>query len=405
MKMSLFFKILLAFWLTQLVMALGFLLISAAYRGDAVRAPSPSQTVTAVADLLSERLRDEGPAAATAARDRLSPDLRAAFEIARTPGAPSGYKVVTVPLPETSRAFPGGLTIALVVALAGLLFSVAVARSITRPITALGTGFGRLAAGDLRVRVGGAVGERNDELGVLARDFDAMVERLAQLVAARDRLLNDVSHELRSPLTRLQLAIALARQDPARMEASMERISREAARLESMVQELLALARAEGGSTDEDYFDPVAIALEVTDDCRFEAEARGVSITLSGPATPDENPPVVQGAAELFRRAIENVLRNAIRFSPAASTVRIDFTITSSSYRFVIADEGPGAGTLGVEAMFEAFSRTGTEGTGLGLAIARRAVAALGGRIDAINREEGGLQVEIVLPAYVGALE
>jgi two-component system OmpR family sensor kinase len=230
-----------------------------------------------------------------------------------------------------------------------------------------------------------------------------MAVRLRQLITARDRLLNDVSHELRSPLTRLQLAIGLARQDPARTEDSLDRIDREARRLDAMVHELLALARVESGAADEvnEYFDPLAVVESVVSDAQFEAQMGSRSITVAMPGLEEQRRPSVRGSAELVRRAIENVVRNALRFSPTGGTVEVVVDIDQDPlrYRFAVADEGAGADAAALGKLFDPFVRGDPEGIGLGLAIAKRAILAHGGEIFARNRAEGGFVVEIQIPA------
>jgi two-component system OmpR family sensor kinase len=257
-----------------------------------------------------------------------------------------------------------------------------------------------VANGELNVRLQQQIG-RGDEIADLARDFDVMTARLGQLLTARDRLLHDVSHELRSPLTRLQQAIDLARQDPARRDELLDRIQREASKLNAMVHELLALARAESGVHEANYFDPVAIAESVTSDAEFEAQTRGRHVRITIPSVEEDARPNVRGNAELVRRAIENVVRNAVRFSPSQSTVHIHIELLSAPlrYRIVITDEGKGADAETLKRLFEPFVRGDSAGIGLGLAIAQRAILAHGGRIEARNRENGGLAVEIELPA------
>jgi two-component system OmpR family sensor kinase len=230
-----------------------------------------------------------------------------------------------------------------------------------------------------------------------------MAVRLRQLITARDRLLNDVSHELRSPLTRLQLAIGLARQDPSRTEDSLDRIDREARKLDAMVHELLALSRAESGAAEEvnEYFDPIAVVESVVSDAQFEAQMGGRSISVAMPGVEEPLRPSVRGSAELVRRAIENVVRNALRFSPAGGAVEVVVGIERDPlrYRFAVADEGAGADAAALGKLFDPFVRGDPAGVGLGLAIARRAILAHGGEISARNRAEGGFVVEIEIPA------
>jgi two-component system OmpR family sensor kinase len=229
-----------------------------------------------------------------------------------------------------------------------------------------------------------------------------MAERLEHLVASRDRLLHDVSHELRSPLSRLQLSIALARQDIGRLPASLDRIEREAARLDQMVSELLTLARVESGLCGDEYFDLAGVVQSVVSDAEFEARAGGVEIVAQPPAC-EGDLPEVRGSSELIRRAIDNVVRNAVKFSSAGDQVSIDLSFDPRErlYRLAIADQGPGAPEAALTSLFDPFVKAHDQsvGFGLGLSIAQRALQAHGGAIAATNRVEGGLLMTIALPA------
>lgn len=303
--------------------------------------------------------------------------------------------------------------------LGGLLFSAALAWYLTRPVQRLRRGFERLAKGDLDVRLRPGMGGRRDEIADLAEDFDVMAERLQQLVAAREQLLHDVSHELRSPLARLHLAAGLARQNPQKFSVSLDRIEFEAKRIDAMVGELLTLSRVESGAPPlEDYFDIDGLVLSVVEDARFEAQLSGIRIVCNiaeaaeagevAGAADDERrglAPTVKGNAELMRRALENVVRNALRFSSSGQQVEVTVT-TQDCFAICVCDQGPGMAQAGLATMFEPFVRggddTGETGFGLGLAIAQRAVLAHGGTIAAANIEAAGrrqgLAVTIRLP-------
>lgn len=291
--------------------------------------------------------------------------------------------------------------------LGGLLFSATLAWYLTQPIGRLRDGFGRLAQGHLEVRLGQSMGRRRDELSDLARDFDSMAERLQQLVAVRDQLLHDVSHELRSPLARLHLAVGLARQNPERISASLERIEQEAYRLDDMVGELLSLARTQAsGEHCDEYFDLGQLAASVVEDARFEAQASGVVIqaNLAGALPAGENPPTVRGNATLIRRALENVVRNALHHSSRGQVVSLNLSLDWRAKAFVleVADQGAGVEPSLLETMFDPFVRAPgaarEPGFGLGLSIARRSLAAHGGSIQAANHHPHGLLVTIRLP-------
>jgi len=294
------------------------------------------------------------------------------------------------------------------IALAGLAFSAMLAAYLASPIHRLQLGFGRLAQGDLSVRLGPTMGRRKDEVADLARDFDAMAERLQELVAARDRLLHDVSHELRSPLARMRLAADLLRRDPARLEASLDRIDREAGNLDALVGELLTLARLESdaGSSD-DYFDLLEVLQLVAVNARFEAEAQGVSLRVDLPIDGADDDWVVVGSGQLVHRAFENILRNALRFSPQGAAVRLALARDGVERCMItIEDEGPGIAEGEATRLLDPFvqgtNRSGA-GFGLGLGIARRAIAASGGSVALANRPTGGLCVTVMLPLAHGS--
>ena len=286
----------------------------------------------------------------------------------------------------------------------GPIFGVVMAWYLVAPIRRLRQGFERLAAGDLSVRLAPGMGRRKDEIADLARDFDVMAVQLEHSIKGREQLLHDVSHELRSPLSRLQLAIALARQDRSYVSASLDRIEYEGRRLNSVVRELLSLARAESGhSPGEDYFDLTALLESVLADARFEADAAGVGIVSDLDAAGGDGAPSLCGNTELVRWALDNVVRNALRFSTRGQSahVKLAYVEAAGHYQIDIVDEGPGAPESVLPTLFEPFVRAdeANAGFGLGLAIAKRAVTAQGGTIEASNRAGAGLGVRIILPS------
>jgi two-component system sensor histidine kinase CpxA len=277
----------------------------------------------------------------------------------------------------------------------------------TKPVARLRAATQRLAAGDLTARAGNPRSRRGDEIAGLVRDFDTMAGRLETLVRAQSRLLNDISHELRSPLARLNVALGLARQRSGPESASMlERIELEAARLNELIGRLLTLARLEDG---EKRVPPTPVLLEdvvlnVTEDAEFEAQARHCHVRSDIP----EGSWAVRGEASLLHSAIENVVRNAIRYTREGSTVEIhlDRSESPAGAEAVVSvtDCGSGVPTDALEKLFQPFYRLDddrgrqTGGVGLGLAITERAVRFHGGRVAAFNRAEGGLRIEIHLP-------
>jgi two-component system OmpR family sensor kinase len=284
-----------------------------------------------------------------------------------------------------------------------LAVSAVLAWYLARPIRSLRWAFDAAASGRLDTRVRPLMGRRRDELADLGRDFDRMAQQLQALVASQRRLLHDVSHELRSPLARLQAAIGLARQDPRRVESSLERIEREIDRVDELVGELLTLARLEAG-TGRASAQPVELAdlvASIAEDARFEAEANGRSVKLDVPASV-----LVRGNAELLHRAVENVVRNAVRYTAPGSEVAIELRRDGSRAFLAVTDRGPGIASAELGKVFEPFYRgpgQRADGFGLGLAIAQRAVDTHGGVIRAANVAEGGLRVEIELPLAAAA--
>ena len=357
--------------------------------------------------------RTDGPVSDFVPEDRFE-DIRANGFLSRDAVSPGGLLVhlkfdvsdIVASIPERRRFnVPTPLVISGV--LGGLVFSGVLAWYLTRPIRQLQEGFERLSNGDLTWRLGEKIGRRRDEIADLARDFDVMAVRLQQLIEARDRLLNDVSHELRSPLARMQLAVGLARQKPERIEGSLDRIEKETIRLDELVGELLTLSRAESdASQNQTWLDIDHLLGRVVSDARFEAEATGIKVqtNLAIKRNWHGEVPVVVGNAELLRRAFENIVRNALRHSREGQLVRISAEADANRNVFciTISDQGPGIPAEQLENMFEPFIRGEPSlnggGFGLGLSIARRAIKAHGGEIAIRNRDGGGLDVLISLP-------
>jgi two-component system, OmpR family, sensor histidine kinase CpxA len=277
----------------------------------------------------------------------------------------------------------------------------------TKPVTRLRAATQQLAAGDLTARAGDPDSRRGDEIAGLVRDFDTMASRLENLVNAQSRLLNDISHELRSPLARLNVALGLARQRSGPESASMlERIELEASRLNELISRLLTLARLEDGE-QRVAATPVLldeVVLTVAEDAEFEAQARHCHVRSEIP----EGEWAVRGEASLLHSAIENVVRNAIRYTREGTTVEIHLeriqNASGAEAVVGVADCGSGVPSDALEKLFRPFYRLDddrgrqTGGVGLGLAITERAVRFHGGRVAAFNRAEGGLLVEIHLP-------
>jgi two-component system sensor histidine kinase CpxA len=288
----------------------------------------------------------------------------------------------------------------LVFLVAGGIFCYFISSYLTKPLDKLREAAAGIAEGRLDTRVDPSLRLRRDEIAGLARDFDLMAERIETLINGQRRLLGDVSHELRSPLSRLIVALGLVRQGPPEEAAeNLERIGTEARRLDTLIGQLLALTRIDSG-VDRGApipFDLTNLVQEVASDGDFEARAhhRSVIVEQAGAFT-------ITGYEELLRSAIENVVRNAIRHTSEATAVVISLENAGSQIMLQVRDHGPGVPDAMLKEIFQPFRRINNgiaEGAGLGLAIAERAVTLHHGTIHAVNNRDGGLTVFIALPA------
>jgi two-component system sensor histidine kinase CpxA len=264
----------------------------------------------------------------------------------------------------------------------------------------------QLAGGDLTARVGEGLVHRKDEVADLGRDVDRMAERIESLVTAHQRLIRDVSHELRSPLARLNVALELARQSagPAH-NAPFDRIERESDRLNELIGQLLMLTKleSESGSIKRGEFDIAALVIEIATDADFEARNNNRQVV----ATVSEKV-LLNGNSELLRQAIENLVRNAVRYTDQGTSVEISIKKKAASGRnwvhIEVRDHGPGVPESALYDIFRPFYRVNdarerqSGGTGVGLAISDRAVRLHGGSLRAFNAPGGGLVMEMELP-------
>ena len=275
------------------------------------------------------------------------------------------------------------------------------AEHLSAPIRRIQAGARALASENLEVRVSAGLEGRRDEVAVLARDFDAMADQLRAHREAIARLLRDVSHELRSPLARMRLAVGLARRPSADLERQLDRLESEIERLDGLIGQVLKLARLNGTEVplERERFDVDEVIEEVVRDANFEGAAKGCRVETRGAALS-----AVNGNRELLRSAIENVLRNAVRYSPEGA--RVDVAVERGEHGLTVSvcDHGPGVPPDELERIFEPFYRVAesrdrnTGGEGIGLAITSRVMKAHGGSATADNRAGGGFEVRLNLP-------
>jgi two-component system sensor histidine kinase CpxA len=275
------------------------------------------------------------------------------------------------------------------------------AQHLSAPIRRIQEGARALAGERLDVRVSAGLEGRKDEVAVLAREFDAMADRLRANRSALTRLLGDISHELRSPLARMRLALGLARQPNADTARQLDRMERDIERLDVLISQVLKLARLNGTDMpfEREPFDVDEMIDEVVRDAAFEGTAKGCKVETVGTAHS-----VVSGNRDLLRSAIENVLRNAVRYSPQGAPVEVAVERDAAGLTISVRDRGPGVPAGELERIFEPFYRVAesrdrdTGGEGIGLAITSQVMKAHGGTARADNRAGGGFEVRLNLP-------
>jgi len=283
------------------------------------------------------------------------------------------------------------------------LVSYALASAISRPVRKLRDATVALADGDLNVRVADSIGKRRDEVGMLGREFDSMAEKLQRAAFQQTELSRNISHELRSPLARMRVAVELAKRKAGELP-EFDRLDIEAERLDSLIGQILSYTKLDVAPNQ----DPESVRLdgllsEVVENVNYECKAEGIDgVSVASNITTS---PLICGHAGALISAVENILRNAVRHSSANSEVTVSLEQKDNEAIVKIADHGPGVDEDDLLRLFEPFFRTRKSaesdrdhGTGLGLAIAERAVRMNGGRIDAQNDTQGGLVVRIYLP-------
>lgn len=280
--------------------------------------------------------------------------------------------------------------------IASALASLLLTWLITRPLKNLGIHARQLASGDFDTPMEQKLLTRGDEIGALAREFDRMAKRLGETITTRQQLLHDVSHELRAPLARLQAAAALNQQRGASLDAAtLQRVEQECERMDKLIQQILDYARIDQEQALDEHIDLHGLLTALVTDVQLEYSTHPISLQCHG------TPPALQGNGELLRRALENVLRNACKHTPEQTAVEVSLASTASCAIISIRDHGPGIDQQNMAQLTEPFYRAGdmlqSDGFGLGLSIAARAVEKHGGRMEAANHPQGGLEIKIIL--------
>jgi signal transduction histidine kinase len=318
------------------------------------------------------------------------------------------YRMVFDPPPQRGPFSPPfswwvrAMLLGVALAVSGLV-SYLLARSISMPVRRLQAAAHTLSAGDMDARAGSVVSTRKDELGALGREFDSMADRLGSLIGARQRLLRDISHELRSPLARMEMAIGLARQDPGSTAAQLDRVERESERLDQLIGHILEYARLERDPSTFTFeqLDVAELVRQIVHDAEFESQSPPGRLRVTSDDTV-----TMRGDPSVLHSAIDNVVRNALLHGDRQQPIEVTLSNDEDAVRVAVRDHGPGVREVDLPHIFEPFYRAGakdsnhvsTEGTGIGLAITQRAAALHGGEVTARNAEGGGLVVTITLP-------
>jgi signal transduction histidine kinase len=383
--------------------------------------PGPARAVQAALPLYTElaraTLRNEGQSGLTAFLHRaeaagdLKLDLRqdgsvcepdpALGPLAFTAGDPDFCLTIRPARRPGWHVWPDGMVLVQLGLCA--VFSYALARYLLRPIQVLSVTAEALGRGDMTARAGPLLGRRRDEAGALVRQFDHMADRIAGLIQSQQRFIGDVSHEIKSPLARLTMAIGLARRETNGLAASrFDRMEDEVETVSVLIRELLALSSLQAREIPDrsSLVDVPALVRGVIDDAGFEWRERTADIRLTLPASPVH----LRGAAGWRRRAFENVLRNALFYTPPGTAVNVVVTQVGPKITLLVQDRGPGVPAEALDHLFDPFYRVddararNTGGVGIGLAICERAIRLHGGAVKARNVVPSGLAVSLELP-------
>ena len=286
--------------------------------------------------------------------------------------------------------------------LVGLTLAYILASNITRPIRILGRGMNRLAEGDFETRIAQQMDNRDDELSQLAAQFDKMADKLQQLVAKERHLLHHVSHEMRSPLARMQAIVGLIQSQPQKQEQYLQKLENELVRMDTLVGELLTLSRLETANVkiEKEPLKLIPFMRNLVDDSQAVAEKNRQTVELTLEKMP-ENAEMPANESYLYR-AFDNVIRNAMNYSPEGSSIRVEMRQDAKNWLVDITDNGPGVAENQLPHIFTAFYRADSSGskpgTGLGLALAKHIIEQHCGSISAENIAPNGLRMRFVFP-------
>ena len=446
---SIFLKIFLWFWLTMVLVALAFVFVwslennaapsresltadavglyassvAQAYEANGASAAEQSlqhlqKTFGIRAALLSENMQalvgtlenvDQQLVVNAKSSGQTEFEMRGNFaEVAAVAQGPSGKKyVLLAELPRrTSGLFRGSASQQVLRWAIAILISGLVCYTLTlyliRPVLRIRSAASSIAGGNFSARAAPTLAHRRDELGDLVRDFNQMAERIERLMETQQQLLRDISHELRSPLARLTVALEIARKSASEETAgALNRIEQESERLNEMIGRLLTLARI-NSLVDPPQHSSVSLRSlldQIAQDANFEAAAKSCRVDVTGARDCE-----IQGSHELLHSAIENVVRNAVHHTPPGSTVRVHLDCDGGHSRISVSDEGPGVPAAELEKIFRPFYRLSdarehrSGGTGIGLAITQQVARLHGGNVHAHNVDPHGLAVEFELP-------
>jgi len=337
--------------------------------------------------------------------DRRLPWRRLTDEITSEKTGDTYLFIYRIPHPELdawhrdSLLWPlSALGIALVVL---TLFSLLVTFSITRPLSRLRGAVHALGQTTYQQNSLAKLANRRDEFGVLATDFNRMGARLQSLISSQRQLLRDVSHELRSPLARLRIALALAeRANPEEREKLWPRLTRECDRLEALISEILVLARVDADNASAEEVDLNALLATLQKDAQLSSPEQPVRLQ----AEPQLN---LKGWPTMIERAVDNLLRNAQRFNPSDQPIELHAARQGERIVISVRDHGPGVQTEHLSQLGEPFYRAPGQtaaGHGLGLAIAKRAAERHGGTLTLANHPQGGFVASLELPVEPGVV-